>query len=314
MVPPLNGPRIQPPACDRLPRLGVGLLYSEALSAFISDHRDAFDFLEVIPDTLWSDDPKATAPTYRDNLFALAQLDAYARQGIPIVLHSTGLSIGSEAAFDASHAEHIAAWQKRFQSPWHSDHLATFRVQDAEGGEIDVGFPMPIPYDRAALAYVAARVRRMQDTIPGPFLLENNVYYFEIPDQELTEPEFLNALCAETGCGLLLDLHNVYTNAKNHGFDSLAFLEALNLEHVVEIHIAGGHELDGVWLDSHSGVCPESVWELLAQVLSRATNVCGVVFEVFPTWYAELGATRLLGELKRARQAWVDAGKVVPCR
>jgi hypothetical protein len=187
-------------------------------------------------------------------------------------------------------------------------------VQDLAGSVIDVGFPMPIPYDREGLVCVAERVRQMQEAIPVPFLLENNVYYFEIPEQEMTEPEFLNELCAETGCGLLLDLHNLYTNARNHGFDAEAFLDAINLNSVVEIHIAGGHELEGVWLDSHSGVCPKRVWELLAQVLPRAQNVAGIVFEVFPTWYFELGATRLQGELDRARQLWVDAGKEISCR
>jgi hypothetical protein len=292
----------------------VGLLYSEALTEFIDQYQAAFDFLEVIPDTLWLDDPMASSPTYSDNRAALARLDAYSEQRIPIVLHSTGLSIGSDAAFDEPHAERIASWWRRFQSPWHSDHLATFRVKDLSGSVIDVGFPMPVPYDRAALACVADRVRQMQDTIPVPFLLENNVYYFETPEQEMTEPEFLNELCVDTGCGLLLDLHNLHTNANNHGFDAEVFLDTIDLERVVEIHIAGGHEFEGVWLDSHSGICPERVWDFLAQVLPRAQNVAGLVFEVFPTWYSELGETRLRGELDRARQAWVDAGKELPCR
>lgn len=74
-----------------------------------------------------------------------------------------------------------------------------------------------------------------------PFLLENNVYFTDIPEQEMTEPEFLNALTAEAGCGLLLDLHNLYANARNHGIDTEAFLHELDLSRVVEIHVAGGN-------------------------------------------------------------------------
>jgi len=294
---------------DSVEKLGVGLLFSEAIAGFCSEESDAFDFLEVIPDTLWTDVSLESRPTYRDNRVALAELDAHRNAGVPIVLHSTGLSIGSALEFDKTHADHIARWAARFECPWHSDHLATFRTENPDGTLIDVGFPMPIPYDRFSLEYVSDHIRQMQGVVPVPFLLENNVYYFEIPEQELSEPEFLNALCANTGSGLLLDLHNLYTNAKNHGISAERFLERLDLEHVLEIHIAGGHELDGVWLDSHSGACPEPVWDLLTGVLASARNLAGVVFEVFPTWYSRLGSEGLRRELERARKAWSDSGR-----
>ena len=110
-------------------------------------------------------------------------------------------------------------------------------------------------------------------TVEAPFLLENNTNYFTVPGEEMTEPEFLNALTRRSGCGLLLDLHNVYTNARNFGFDPYAFLAELDLTRVGEIHLSGGMELHGFYLDAHDGPCPEALWPMLDWVLARAPNV-----------------------------------------
>src|SRR6185503_17942887 len=97
-----------------------------------------------------------------------------------------------------------------------------------------------VPYDHDVADMIAARIETIQATVPAPFLIENNVYFIDVPGQDMTEPEFLNALTRRTGCGLLLDLHNLYANARNHGFDAFAWLDQLDLERVVEIQIAGG--------------------------------------------------------------------------
>ena len=133
------------------------------------------------------------------------------------------------------------------------------------------------------------RIREVQQRVPVPFLLENNVYYFDIPACEMDEPTFLNTLCRESGCGLVLDLHNVYTNARNHGFDAGAMLAELELEHVGEIHVAGGMELDGFYLDAHSDTMPDPVWSLLEWTLPRCPNLGGVTFELFGSWFDSVG-------------------------
>ena len=144
----------------------------------------------------------------------------------------------------------------------------------------------------------------MQRRIAAPFLIENNVAYFEYPESTFDEPGFLNALTAATGCGLLLDLHNLHTNARNLGVDPQAFLDRLDLDRVVEIHVAGGLEFDGFYLDAHSGASPEPVWTLLEEVLPRCPNLCGVVFELFGSWFDELGTEGLDRQLGRMRDLW----------
>ena len=278
----------------------VGLLYNRSLAGFVRQGLDAVDFLEVIPDTLRTDHGPAAAPRFVELDEQIATLDWVAARR-PLVAHSVGLSIGSAGIFDTAYLAELARWQRRYGLLWHSDHLSFTRILAADGTDHHAAVPFPVPYDEAVLTLVAARVREVQARVATPFLLENNVYFAAIPEQEMTEPEFLNRLAAETGCGLLLDLHNLHTNARNHGTDPYAFLAELELDRVVELHIAGGAEIDGAYHDSHSGPCPEEVWALLDAVAPRAPNLRGVTFEFEESYFPTLGEAGLRAELARAR-------------
>lgn len=286
-----------------LPKLGVGLSFEAPLRGFVEANLDAFDYLQIIPDTLWNDLGWGVVPRYEENQDAQVFLGQLARRK-PLIAHSTGLSIGSSNRFDTEHVAQIAKWQRQYGFPWHSDHLSFNRLEHASGHAIDVGLTMPVPYDKAVLDMLVERVEHVQNTVPVPFLLENNVYYFEIPSQDMSEAAFLNELTARTGCGLLLDIHNVYVNSRNHGFDPWSFLGSLDLTRVVEIHIAGGMEINGFYLDAHSGACPDAVWKLLEELLPQAPNVAGIVFEVFGRHYLRMGSELLKQELSRAQSIW----------
>lgn len=287
--------------------LGIGLNYQPQLRPFIDDHAGtAFDFLEAVPDIFWVDHGRGAAPRYVDNAPAWQFLERIARR-VPVVPHSIGLSIGSSHHFNRDHLAQMRACHARLDFPWHSDHLSfhlTGHEDPAAVVDDNVGITMPLPRTRATLDFLAERIREVQATVPVPFLLENNVYFVDFPDAEYTEPAFLAELCRTSGCGLVLDLHNVHTNALNLGFDAREFVATLDLTAVVEIHIAGGFTLGDYYYDSHSGPTPEPVWRLLEWVVPRAPNLAGIVFEIFGTWYGDMGADRLAAELARMRDVW----------
>jgi uncharacterized protein len=290
----------------RLPPLGIGLAYQKPLETLIADDGcDDFDFVEVVPDILWTDLGPRSRPRHLDDAAGVALMDRVARRR-PIVAHSIGLSIGSAHRFDTGHLRQLRRWHERLHFPWHSDHLA-FHLVEQGGQELNAGITMPLPRDRATLELLRPRIGRVQREIGAPFLLENNVYYFDIPSCEMDEPSFLNRLVRETGCGLLLDLHNVHTNAVNHGFDAAALVAELDLSAVGEIHVAGGMSLDGWYLDAHSDTVPDAVWSLLEQALPRCPNVGGVVFELFGSWFDVVGEDRLRRDLRRLKRLWRDA-------
>ena len=286
----------------RIAPLGIGLGYQVQLRDYIESRSDRFDFLEVVPDILWTDLGLGAKPRYRDLAEGVAFIRDVARVK-PVIPHSIGLSIGSAHRYEREHVAQMARWFEWLRFPWHSDHLA-FHLTEGTPRELNLNLTMPVTFDPETLDLVARRVRDVQRRIAVPFLIENNVAYFEYPESTLDEAGFLNALTAATGCGLLLDLHNLHTNARNLGVDPRAFLDRLDLDRVVEIHVAGGLEFEGFYLDAHSGASPEPVWALLDDVLPRCRNLGGVVFELFGSWFDELGEAGLDRQLGRMRELW----------
>jgi uncharacterized protein (UPF0276 family) len=287
----------------RLPKLGVGISFQATLADFVFDHACEFDFVEVLPDLFWQDSGCGASPRYQMNDEALEFVGRMASIK-PLVAHSIGLSIGTAGRFDEGHVNQIAAFMRQYPVAWHSDHLSSMHATHHRGMEINVGLMMPVPCDHASLDMLCDRVAQVSAATDVPFLLENNTNYFSIPSEEMSEPVFINALTRRSGCGLLLDLHNLYTNARNAGFDPYGYLAELDLASVGEIHLSGGMEMDGFYIDAHDGPCPEDLWPMLDWVLARAPNVGGVVFEVFNTNFPDMGSEVLAGELRRARAIW----------
>ena len=283
-----------------VPTLGVGLLYNAALPEFVRTNLDAFDYLAITPDLFWLDRGPGHPDRYEELESWIETLDWVAANR-PIVSHNVGLSIGNATSLDVAYLEQIARFQERYKFPWHSDHLSFTQVRGASGNDHNAGLAVPVPYDREMLDLITARIRLVKQKIPIPFLLENSVYFVDFPEQDMSEPEFLNRLTQKSRCGLLLDLHNLYTNARNHGFNAFTFLDEVDLTSVIEIHIAGGDEFAGMYTDSHAGPCPEPVWELLDYAISRTPNLRGVTFEFHFSYYSLMGESGVLKQLDRAR-------------
>lgn len=284
------------------PKLGVGLAYQPAMRGFIEDNADRLDYLEVVPDMLWTDRGVGASPRYIDDPQGVDLLRGFSAER-PVIPHSIGLSIGAAHRFNREHIRQLRAWHDWLRFPWHSDHLA-YNLAEHGAVEINAGVTIPLPRDEETLEALAPRIAEVQAGVPVPFALENNVYFFDFDDCDYDDAGFLNTLCERTGCRLLLDLHNVYVNYRNHGVDARELLDRINPDHVIELHIAGGFEHDGYYLDSHSGPTPEPVWDLLDRALENCRCVGGVTFELLGSWFADMGPDRLIAELSRMRDVW----------
>jgi uncharacterized protein (UPF0276 family) len=293
-----------------LPRLGVGAIYNPALPNFLRTSLASLDFLAIIPDRFRTDHGNGASPRFIGMEDMIGLLDWVAERR-PVIAHSIGLSIGSAGLLDVSYVEELARWQHRYGFPWHSEHLSFSRIPDAHGADHNTNLTLPLPYDKEALDLVVERVLKVKSMVPVPLLLENNVYFTELPEQEMDEPDFLNRLTAASGCGLLLDLHNVYTNARNFGFDALEFLGRIDLSRVVEIHVAGGEVVAGMYTDSHAGGCPDEVWSMLDTIAPNLPNLCAVTFEFHESSYGLLEDDGIREQLNRARDIW---SRHVPAR
>ena len=285
--------------------LGVGLLYNPALPAWLNDHIGLLDYVEIIPDMFWTDAGLGAPSRFRELPSWMHALEPISKR-VPVVAHDIGLSLGSADIFDDEYLRQIAAFQGRHDVRWHSDHVSFLQVKGRTGKAHNAGVAVPVCFDHEMLDVFVEHVLRVQEGTSLPFLVENSAYYVDFPEQDLSEPEFLNSLTLRTGCGLLLDLHNLYVNCRNRKTDPRHFLDALALDRVVEVHVAGGSEIGEVYTDSHAGACPPEVWRLLDAVIPKAPRLRGITFEFHDSYFGLLGEAGLEREIGLARKAWAQ--------
>jgi uncharacterized protein (UPF0276 family) len=225
-----------------LPYLGVGLGLRQELRSFIDKNKERIDFVEPMT----------------ENTFALTERVS----DLPLVLHGTKMSLGNQ--LDIAYLQKVKD-AIRIQNPvWFSDHVA---YSSAEG--IDVGL-MPIVFDEDSVALFVKNIRMVKNNIPIPFLIENIASHFKWPNSTMNEEEFIRRILSESDSYLLLDLHNVWANSVNFGFDPYEFVNKMPLERVIELHLAGGLVRNGVIIDTHGEAVPRDVWDLMSYVVHRS--------------------------------------------
>jgi uncharacterized protein len=190
------------------------------------------------------------------------------RNHYPLSVHAVGLSIGSASGVDAAHLDRIKSVCDRFEPTLVSEHLAW-----SIGDGVYLNDLLPVPHDEEALKVVARNIETVQDALKRPILIENLSAYVGLARSVMSEPEFLTELVHRTGCGLLLDINNVYVSAHNLGFDADAYVAGLPGEAIGEIHLAGHAVNDTaggpVLVDDHGSCVAPGVWSLYAAALCR---------------------------------------------
>ncbi|HEY2510854.1 MAG TPA: DUF692 domain-containing protein [Polyangiaceae bacterium] len=248
-----------------LPNLGIGLGLRTAHYAHILEHRPDVGWFEILSENYMQ---TAGKPLYF--------LDAIA-ENYPIVMHGVSLSIGSTDPLDRSYLAELRALRERTKARWVSDHLCFTGVVGRNTHDL-----LPVPYTEEALRHVAARVRAVQDFLGAPIALENPSTYVEYAASTMPEWEFLARLCEDAGCGILLDVNNVYVSSFNHGFDPARYFAGVPWDRVVQLHVAGHTNCGTHIIDSHIGPVIEPVWRLLGE--AQAKSGASVLLE----WDAEI--------------------------
>lgn len=248
--------------------------------------------LEQRPAAAWFE---VHAENYMGGGKPLAYLDAI-RRDYPVALHGVALSLGAAEGIDERHLHRLAALAHRIDAGLVSEHLAW-----TTSGGVHFADLLPLPYTEEALDIVCRNVERAQNVLGRRLLVENPSSYLRYRHSTIPEPEFIGAVAARTGCGLLCDVNNIYVSASNHGFDALAYLRALPAHAIGEFHLAG-HRVrlleDGreIRIDDHGSRVAPRVWALYAEAVA--------LFGARPTlieWDSDVPPLAvLLGEAARA--------------
>ncbi len=236
-----------------LPPNALGIGWRAEICGVIAE-LDGLGFCEVIAESLISDTRRAGRVTVPEELAALRA------RGVAVVPHGISLSLGGAEPVAAHRVEHLAACASAVAAPLVSEHVAFVRA-----GGLEAGHLLPVPRTREALDVLTANIARTRTALDVPLAVENIATLFDWPDDEYTEAEFLSELVERTGVLLLLDLANVYANARNRGRDPHAELMRLPAEHVAYCHVAGGHESGGRYHDTHTDPLPAEVLALVAE-------------------------------------------------
>ena len=182
----------------------------------------------------------------------------------PIVLHGVSLSIGSSDPLNRDYLARLKALADEVQSAWISDHLCWTGVNGLNSHDL-----LPLPLTEESLAHVIARVHQVQDILARPLILENPSSYIRFAHSTIDEPDFLRRLADATGCGLLLDVNNVFVSCWNAGADPSAWLDRFPFDHVVQMHLAGHQQNGSHLIDTHDHPVRPDVWELFRTAWAR---------------------------------------------
>jgi uncharacterized protein (UPF0276 family) len=242
------------------PPLGFGLgLRVDHYETILADNPDV-DWFEALTENYLVPGGKPL-----DNLMRI-------RERYPMVLHGVSLSIGSTQPLDRTYLAQLKALVARLEPEWISDHLCWTGIAGRNMHDL-----LPLPYTDEALATVVERVRTVQDILGRHILLENVSSYVSYRESQVSEWQFLREIAERADCLILLDVNNIYVSSVNHEFDPLDYLNAIPVDRVQQIHLAG-HENHGDYLiDTHDHPVPDPVWELYGAAVRRFGSVSTMI-------------------------------------
>jgi uncharacterized protein len=240
-----------------LPHLGLGVGLRSVHFPYLLQHQPAVDWFEIIS-----------------------------------VMHGVSLSIGSTDPLNFEYLKKLKRLASEIDAVWISDHVCWTGVAGINAHDL-----LPIPFTEESLQHVVARIRTVQDLLERPLVLENPSSYVTFAASTMPEWEFISRMAAETGCGLLLDVNNVYVSSVNHEFDAVEYLQQLPHERIVQFHLAGHTNCGTHLIDTHDGHVIDPVWELY-RLAHQLTGGASTLLEWdaripdFPVLHAEVLKSR----------------------
>jgi len=274
------------------PNLGLGVGLRTVHYPYILDRRPQVDWFEIISENYMDSGGRP--------MYVLEQI----AERYPIVMHGVSLSIGSTDPLDRTYLDRLKKLASVVDANWVSDHLCWTGVASRNSHDL-----LPVPLNEETLAHVIERIGIVQDVLERPLVLENPSSYVTFACSTMPEWEFLSRMAEESGCGLLLDVNNVYVSSRNHDFDPVEYINNVPADRVVQCHLAGHTDLGTHCIDTHDGRVIDAVWDLYRLAHDRTGGISTLLewdasIPSFPEVHAEvLMAKQFLGEQSKAEYA-----------
>jgi uncharacterized protein len=289
-----------------LPELGVGLIYWPSFERLLDIDEYLIDVLEVEPQPFWFAPRSSTAPYELDR----RAFDHLRQLPQPKLVHGVGFPVGGTVAPDSRQIESFVESINVLGAPWASEHLSFNRVHRGPA-DIDVGFLLPPLQSSEGVGVAVKNISALKARLPVPFAFETGVSYLRPMHDELSDGAFFAAVALGADCGILLDLHNVWANERNGRQPVDDLVNELPVERVLELHLAGGQDYDGYWVDAHSNLIPSAVMDLARRVIPRLPNLKAIIYEVMPEYVVANGisSSQLADQFCMMRELWELRGR-----
>jgi len=261
---------------EALPDLGLGLGLRSQHFNQILEQNPAVDWFEVISEN------------FMDSYGRPRQVLKQIAERYPVVMHGVSLSIGSTDPLNFEYLKSLKTLAGEVKPAWISDHLCWTGVLNTNSHDL-----LPLPLNEESLKHVCDRVKQVQDYLERPIIIENPSTYASFKHSTISEWAFLKSMTEETGCGLLLDVNNVYVSSFNNDFDPVEYIEALPHDRIVQMHLAGHQNCGNYIIDTHDREVVAPVWKLF-QLAYQLTGGTSVLLEwdgnipAFEVYHAEL--------------------------
>ena len=283
----------------RVRELGVGIVHCPGLEPLLESRPDLVTVVEVEPQTLWRYRPRHETPFVADR----AELERISCLPQSMLVHGVGFPVGGSQPTDERHLGPLVETINCLRSEWASEHLG-FNSFAASEVNVNTGFLLPPLQTRAGVDAAVASVTDLAERLPVGFSIETGVNYLQPYLGQLSDGTFVATVAEEANCGILLDLHNLWANERNGRQTVKDFIADLPLDRVNEIHVAGGLEHRGYWLDAHCGRVPDALLEVAEWVVPQLPNLGAVIFELLPQFIEPLGLDGVAEEMEKLHRLW----------
>ncbi len=264
---------------ERLPELGVGLIYFADLDPVIEALQDLVDVIEIEPSNHWLKEKRNGAVQYSldpKTIFSLKKIK------LPKLIHGVGFPLGGTHPPDAFSLPPLLDMVHTFNPPWVSEHLSFNLVSDGKTN-FHTGFLLPPVQSRETVETVCKNIREFQSKVPVPVAFENGLNYLKPQRGEMKDGEFIARIAEETDCGIVLDLHNLWCNEVNGREKVRDVLKTIPLDRVWEIHLAGGERFEELW-DAPTHLMPQEVEDVALDIIPQLPHLKAIIIEVFPEY------------------------------
>ena len=280
---------------------GVGVVWWPELDALCRPSEGLVQVIEAEPETFWV--PREDVPGHFTS--PLPQTLRHLPQ--PKLLHGVGAPFGGSVQQSTGHRETLSGDIAALQPNWISDHLSfnQFRPSGANSEDpVNTGFLLPPAQCADGVARAVEQIRRRSAMAGVPVAFEVPVSYLPRRQDEIEDGAFANAVATGADCGILLDLHNLLCNERNGRPTVATFCASIPLDRVWEIHLAGGQEAAGLWMDAHNGLVEPALMDILEGIVPRLPALRAIIFEIMPDYIESVGLSPIAAMLGRLNDVW----------